>query len=59
MHYCGGECQRRDWLVHKLECKAYAAMRQLDRLAELDDDMARLFMRVLIKAQVSYSYTLK
>ncbi|PSN72459.1 hypothetical protein BS50DRAFT_583994 [Corynespora cassiicola Philippines] len=31
MHYCGSECQRKDWRVHKLLCKSFEQFQDKDR----------------------------
>ncbi len=48
MHYCGRECQKKDWTpVHKHEC---ARFKEIKSKKDLESDLVRLLIRILIKA---------
>jgi hypothetical protein len=55
MHYCGGDCQKKDWNpIHKNECKYFASIRSNNDLVnQLNKDFVRLFIRILIKVIVN------
>ena len=49
MHYCGKECQRIDWSVHKHECVKFRLLiRNINYSMVIDDDLVRILIRVLI-----------
>ncbi|KAL4231552.1 hypothetical protein ACF0H5_009133 [Mactra antiquata] len=45
--YCGKSCQKRDWTVHKLECKC---LKQV--LPKIPTDSVRLMLRIIITKQL-------
>nr|XP_027202955.1 histone-lysine N-methyltransferase SMYD3-like [Dermatophagoides pteronyssinus] len=46
MYYCGKECQQKDWIQHKLECKIYK--NKLDQLKETNH-LDHLFFRFVLR----------
>ena len=54
MHYCGVNCQRSDWEIHKFECKKFQTTENLSKNTRHigDDELVRLFIRLIIKVQV-------
>ena len=54
MHYCSQACQRNDWGLHKFECDKFkeANINKFD-LKNEDDEMYRLYLRILIQVQVN------
>ena len=50
VHYCGKDCQKKDWDIHKTECKKFAAANSSKTISKLNDEMIRIYLRVLIKS---------
>lgn len=49
MHYCSTDCQKADWKVHKQECPSFKQLNVRKCISLIDDDLVRIFIRVLIQ----------
>ena len=49
VHYCGAECQRKDWASHKTSCSAARARKVIYRAAESAKAISQLFLRIKYK----------
>lgn len=49
MHYCGVQCQRSDWKIHKIECNRFSSLSIGNNLDIINDDLIRVYYRILIK----------
>nr|XP_027195722.1 histone-lysine N-methyltransferase SMYD3-like [Dermatophagoides pteronyssinus] len=47
MYYCGKECQQKDWIQHKFECKFFKKnLEQLNAIEQTDDIFFRFVLRL-------------
>ncbi|CAF0992364.1 unnamed protein product [Brachionus calyciflorus] len=54
MHYCNANCQRSDWQIHKHECDKFTQFtNNLDLKKEFQNDIVRLYLRILIKSKIN------
>lgn len=49
VHYCGTECQKKDWASHKPLCNAARARKVIHRAANLAKAVSQLFLRIKYK----------
>jgi hypothetical protein len=56
MHYCDVQCQTMDWELHKIECKKFSMSINKNNMKMLNDEMTRMFLRLLIKIWVIFRF---